>query len=85
MADMEITVTVTDEDTIRAGLRMEWITATDEEEGRFEEATLCSGAGMGSAYLTFRMQRADGTYHQGLLDVRDLFSEWIRRTLEETS
>lgn len=73
---MEVPV-ATVSDTLHAGFRQEFIAA--EAEG--VSATLNSGAGLGSSYLTLIVERPGKPVIYETIDARDFLPNWIDAAL----
>lgn len=70
-------------DSIHAGLRLEWVTAEDPDSGL--TATLTSGAGCGSSYMTLAIERPHAPTIYETVDVRDFLPAWIEAALDRAS
>lgn len=68
------------EDTLFVGLRQEWLSGEDEENG--VEFSLTSGAGLGSPYLTLTVELPNDGVVREVVDVRDLVTQWVNKVRE---
>lgn len=60
-------------DSIHAGLRQEWVTATDDGV----EAVLTAGAGLGSPYMVLTVSREGKPTIYETVDVRTFLPGWV--------
>lgn len=61
------------EDTIQHGLRVEWLSGSDEEGLTFD---LTAGAGVGSPYLILTVTEGDRTIRE-VVDMRTVVHDWV--------
>lgn len=66
-------------DALHAGFRQEFVTADDEKTG--VQATLYSGAGLGSPYLTLMVDRPGKPVVVETVKVTDFLPDWITAAL----
>jgi hypothetical protein len=66
------------------GLRQSWV-EIEGQEGKFIEADLSCGAGLGTPWLTLAMTLPDGTVIREVIDVRQVLPLWIGAILEDVA
>jgi len=64
-------------DALHAGFRQLWI----EAQAGDVQATLFSGAGLGSPFLTLSVEKNDQTFYE-TIDVTDFLEQWINQAIE---
>jgi len=64
-------------DALHVGFRQEWISA----ESGDTQATLFTGAGLGSPFLTLQVKQSETTIYE-TIDVTDFLEHWITQAIE---